>query len=509
MFARALSSMTVMLFLLGTITDAEAARRSLRIEFEDFGWSPILALGSVDCPGSTPGSPSVFWQAIEFSGGGELGSYNDSEYCQTSIPYDPGDPDNPYLNETQFFDSNDDGIAEKIGSNDDPEPSANVTARVYSFLDRDPFDEGVQGFQWAFFFFPGDQTLVRLNGTLPIPSSDFYPYIDDDGAIIWNGKINGYDGEFWCFDGTDFAGTWDGEPAGTAPLAGCEFNSDCNEFHAVGEGGGQDPTVSPSNSPGCQEGFFTPGEIITLTARPSPEYKVAGWLGTDDDGSYALVNQVTKDASPEPQFADVFYDPVLYCPEDAQSVFWLDDDMESGAGGWTHSADAGADTWSLESGKAVSPTHAWHGSASESISDTSLYSPTVEILPTATNVALGFYSQRFFGPDEFECQDGAVIEYSVDGGGTWLTFQPSDFLVDPPGGLISATNNPLDSRTGWCGEQPWIRTEVGLNGLEGETLMFRFRIGTDDSQGSDGWYVDDVQVGGCVMPIHRSGFETR
>lgn len=496
--------------LFAVAIDAEAGRRSLRIEFEDFGWSQALPLGSVDCPGSAAGSPSVFWRGIQFSGGSSFATYNVDEYCQHGIEYDADNPDAPYLNESLIFDADDDGIKQKIGSNNDSDPINNVTARVYSFMDRDRFEDGVQGFQWEFFFFPGDQTLVRLNGSLPIPGgADFDPFIDD-GSLIWEGSS--YDGEFWCFNGSSFVGTWDGAPAGASPLAGCGPDAGCYEFYALSSGGGGgDPAISPSQSPGCDPGLYNEGQVIEMTARPDPGYKVSGWYQTDDDASVALVNRVTKDANPDQQFAEVYYEPAIYCPEGTEKQMWLDDDMESGVGGWTHSAAIGADTWALESGDSVSPTHAWHGLASNAPSDIRLVSPTVDIPAMATNAVLGFYNQRRFRLEVggSACTQGAVIEYSVDGGANWLPFEYDDFLADPYDGLISAFQNPLDAREAWCGAQRWIRTEVDLINHTGKTMNFRLRIGTDDAGDADGWQIDDFQVAGCVLPelIYTDGFE--
>lgn len=95
--------------LFAVAIDAEAGRRSLRIEFEDFGWSRALPLGSGDCPGSAQGSPGVFWRGIQFSGGSGFATHNVDEYCQLGIEYDADNPDTPYLNESLFFAAEDDG----------------------------------------------------------------------------------------------------------------------------------------------------------------------------------------------------------------------------------------------------------------------------------------------------------------------------------------------------------------------------------------------------------------
>ncbi|MFZ1391276.1 MAG: hypothetical protein WAS23_06790, partial [Dokdonella sp.] len=65
----------------------------------------------------------------------------------------------------------------------------------------------------------------------------------------------------------------------------------------------------------------------------------------------------------------------------------------------------------------------------------------------------------------------------------------------------------------WCGDpQDWSRTIVDLDNRAGQTVQFRFRLATDASTGRmpDGFYLDDVEVQGCVAAgdgIFADGFE--
>ena len=59
--------------------------------------------------------------------------------------------------------------------------------------------------------------------------------------------------------------------------------------------------------------------------------------------------------------------------------------------------------------------------------------------------------------------------------------------------------------------QDWTRTVVDLTGLDGETVQFRYRIGTDSSVAADDWHIDDVRVQSCIVveeEIFADGFET-
>lgn len=58
-------------------------------------------------------------------------------------------------------------------------------------------------------------------------------------------------------------------------------------------GQGADPAASPNASPGCEAGQFSAGQSITLTAAPAAGWHVAGWSGTNNDGSTSNTNTVT------------------------------------------------------------------------------------------------------------------------------------------------------------------------------------------------------------------------
>ena len=62
-------------------------------------------------------------------------------------------------------------------------------------------------------------------------------------------------------------------------------------------GQGSDPVASPNKSAGCGTGQYISGENITLTAAPAAGWGVAGWGGTNNDGSTATTNTVTMPAA--------------------------------------------------------------------------------------------------------------------------------------------------------------------------------------------------------------------
>ena len=61
-------------------------------------------------------------------------------------------------------------------------------------------------------------------------------------------------------------------------------------------GQGSDPTATPNKSTGCGAGQYVAGEVISLSASPSAGWRVAGWGGTNNDGSTNTTNTVTMPA---------------------------------------------------------------------------------------------------------------------------------------------------------------------------------------------------------------------
>jgi hypothetical protein len=83
-------------------------------------------------------------------------------------------------------------------------------------------------------------------------------------------------------------------------------------------------------------------------------------------------------------------------------------------------------------------------------------------------------------------------------------------MTNPYTGPASGAN-PLADRSTWCNRQDWIRTVVDLEGLDGQSLQFRYRLGTDGSVRADDWHIDDVRVQSCEFvqeELFDDGFET-
>ena len=99
------------------------------------------------------------------------------------------------------------------------------------------------------------------------------------------------------------------------------------------------------------------------------------------------------------------------------------------------------------------------------------------------------------------CNDGAILEASIDGGATWNQVAKSYLLTNAYNGSVKTGEyNPLAGRQAWCfGTDEWVRTVVQLSPYKGKTVRFRFRLGTGNTGAAEGWYIDDVLLQTCVV----------
>ncbi len=85
-------------------------------------------------------------------------------------------------------------------------------------------------------------------------------------------------------------------------------------------------------------------------------------------------------------------------------------------------------------------------------------------------------------------------------------------LTDPYDGPTTGLGN-LD---GWCDDlgaaaTVWMKSVADIDAYAGQTVRFRFRLGTDSSVSREGWYIDDVKVQSCMVDdgsIFTDGFES-
>jgi hypothetical protein len=180
-------------------------------------------------------------------------------------------------------------------------------------------------------------------------------------------------------------------------------------------------------------------------------------------------------------------------------VYHFEEDFEDPVTGWT-SGGIGS-TWALSSLRPHSPVQSYFAADVSSVSDQQLVSPEIQ-LPTGENpLTLQFWNWRELEVSPDGCYDGAILEITTDSGSNWNQIPNSALLTDPYDGPVSTSyGNPLGGLDAWCGDpQDYLESVVDLNPYAGDTVQFRFRVGTNSSVFREGWYIDDVVVQSCQI----------
>jgi hypothetical protein len=182
---------------------AEALRRGVRVD--GFGTWNLFEDPNPTCFGWSNGSTLLLGPGLVFSGRDDPSHLTDT-YCQTPVP--------GTLTQSEFFYPDETALAAMIGPNTD----GSVFARRYSLLDRPRFDfeNPPTGFQWTFYYFAQGGTIVGLYGLEEVELDD-RSYITQNGVRVWDAARDGFDGQYFCFEGVRYVGTWDGTLPSNSP----------------------------------------------------------------------------------------------------------------------------------------------------------------------------------------------------------------------------------------------------------------------------------------------------
>jgi hypothetical protein len=194
------------------------------------------------------------------------------------------------------------------------------------------------------------------------------------------------------------------------------------------------------------------------------------------------------------------------CGPGLQPTTVLTEGFEGGANGWTLGSGSTSNTWALWTTNVHSGTYAYHANGSSTVSDQRLVSPPIAVPSGQSPVTLKFWNRQVLESRTGGCYDAGILEVSTNGGTSWTQIT-TGLLTDPYNGAI-ASGNPLAGLNGWCGDpQDWLNSIVDINAYSGQTVQFRFRVGTDTSVGREGWTIDDVVVQSCqtICPYNVNG----
>lgn len=171
---------------------------------------------------------------------------------------------------------------------------------------------------------------------------------------------------------------------------------------------------------------------------------------------------------------------------DAPPVF--NDDMESGSGNWLVSHGAGSVDWTLGAANSLSGASAWYASDPAVVSDQYLVSAAPLVVPANGKLAF-WHSYNTEGS-----YDGGVVEVSTDGV-AWTDLGPLITQGNYNSVIDTGFGSPIAGRQAFSGDSlGYQETVVDLASYSGQAVYIRFRMASDNSVSSAGWYVDDVSL---------------
>ncbi|HKY32872.1 MAG TPA: M36 family metallopeptidase [Candidatus Polarisedimenticolia bacterium] len=171
------------------------------------------------------------------------------------------------------------------------------------------------------------------------------------------------------------------------------------------------------------------------------------------------------------------------------------DDVESAHPAFTPSGSAAAPQAAWVRHQAAAGQHWWLGPDPPFAADQWLVSPPLEVAP-AGSFSFTFLHRHAFEASGSTFYDGGVIEISTNAGASWTDIGSS---ASPGYGgiLASGGGNPLQGRPAYVSASPDypafhpVSVELG-SAYQGQTVLVRFRIGTDVAVAAQGWEIDDL-----------------
>jgi hypothetical protein len=160
--------------------------------------------------------------------------------------------------------------------------------------------------------------------------------------------------------------------------------------------------------------------------------------------------------------------------------------------GWTSSIVGNSNAWFTSMDQSDTFPNAAFAADPGVVADYRLLSPVLSV--NSTNAQLTFRHSY----DLESGYDGGVLELSINGGAfADLLSAGGSFVTNGYSQTLSQYyQNPLAGRKAWSGNSGgFVTTIVNLpSGFAGGTVQWRWRLGSDNSAGATGWYVDGISL---------------
>jgi hypothetical protein len=179
--------------------------------------------------------------------------------------------------------------------------------------------------------------------------------------------------------------------------------------------------------------------------------------------------------------------------------------------GWTSAATGAETAWVTQTTTNSTPPNSAFCPDASNIGTSDLVSPSI-LLPggPATLSFTHFYDLETNTASATDGFDGGVLDIKIGAGAF------ADILI--AGGSFAASGydhsidtgfgNPLAGRQAWSGTSPgFVTTIVNLPAsAQNQSVQFRWRCGTDNSNGKTGWRIDSVGVSGRACCANAAPF---
>jgi hypothetical protein len=241
-------------------------------------------------------------------------------------------------------------------------------------------------------------------------------------------------------------------------------------------------SIVPSENPGTQYNDFYGVAAVSPT-----EVWAAGAL-RDNGGTYTLMERYAGQ-----------------CPTATPTACAVDNPVQEGfengnLGAFASTSYGGAPGWSVVADAYHGGTHSAFAPDFDNISDQRLtLINQVPIPASASSATLSFWHRFEFEYDNQGNYDGAVLEVSIDNGVIWVDAGSNILSGGYNGTIDTCCGNPLGGQSAWVAGTlgSFSQVTVDLLPYRGQSILFRFREGTDSSNDfptAYGWWVDDVQL---------------
>jgi len=197
------------------------------------------------------------------------------------------------------------------------------------------------------------------------------------------------------------------------------------------------------------------------------------------------------------------------------------EDFESGLGGFTVSALAASSTWFPRNWVAAQAPGGRSGTVAFGVDyqggncTTSIQAGIIRMQSPLITIPAGTAGNLNMAFDHYvateETWDGGNIKYSINGE-AWTLLPQTAFTANGYNNVLNAAaagnDNPLQGQRAFSGsdggtvEGSWGQSQIDLTSIglaPGNTIQFRWELGTDGCGGVNGWYVDDIRVYSCAV----------